>query len=74
MVRHNELVPRCERVDKLSAICAYCSRPAAFTMRLSAETELVSIGGADKYVAVCRRHYFEHAGGGRASAGGESTA
>jgi len=50
------LVPLCERVDKLSAICAYCSRPASFTQRLTAETETVSIGGADKYVAVCRRH------------------
>ena len=52
------LVPRCERVDKLSAICAYCSRPASFTQRLTAETETVSIGGADKYVAVCRRHWM----------------
>ena len=50
------LVPLCERVDKLSAICAHCSRPASFTQRLTAETETVSIGGADKYVAVCRRH------------------
>ena len=49
------LVPLCERVDKLSAICAHCSRPAAFTQRITAETETVSIGGADKYVAVCRR-------------------
>ena len=54
-----ELVPLCERVDKLSAICAVCSRPASFTKRLSAETETVSIGGADKYVAVCRRCFFD---------------
>jgi len=53
------LMPLCERVDKLSAICVHCARPAAFTKRLSLETELVSIGGADKYEAVCRRHYFE---------------
>ena len=54
-----EMFPLCERVDKLSAICAVCSRPASFTKRLSAEKELVSIGGADKYVAVCRRCFFD---------------
>lgn len=34
-----------------------CSRNAAFTYRMSTETEVEVIGGTDKYVAACRGCY-----------------
>jgi thymidine kinase len=50
-----ELVPLAESVTKLSAICQVCFGPASFSKRLGAETALEVIGGADKYIATCRR-------------------
>ena len=54
-----DLVPRCESVVKLTAVCADCGDNAPFTRRLvdSAETKL--IGGSDLYTPVCRRHWRE---------------
>jgi thymidine kinase len=52
-----ELVPRAEEVVKLRAVCLVCCGEAAFTRRLGTETQLEVIGGADKYIAVCRRCY-----------------
>jgi len=66
--RIHELLPRSEEFIKLNAICSRClelaPRPirpnqlssAPFTMRMQASTELVVIGGADMYMAVCRNH------------------
>eukprot|EP01094_Clydonella_sp_ATCC50884_P003259 TRINITY_DN12512_c0_g1_i1.p2 TRINITY_DN12512_c0_g1~~TRINITY_DN12512_c0_g1_i1.p2 ORF type:complete len:188 (+),score=69.27 TRINITY_DN12512_c0_g1_i1:3-566(+) len=49
-----ELVCMAESVTKLNAVCMLCQRDAAFTLRLSKETEVEVIGGADKYIAACR--------------------
>eukprot|EP00697_Spironema_sp_BW2_P011544 gnl/Spiro4/27264_TR13563_c0_g1_i1.p1 gnl/Spiro4/27264_TR13563_c0_g1~~gnl/Spiro4/27264_TR13563_c0_g1_i1.p1 ORF type:complete len:184 (+),score=39.21 gnl/Spiro4/27264_TR13563_c0_g1_i1:53-604(+) len=49
-----DLVPLAEEVIKLRAICHFCFREAAFSKRIGQETEIELIGGADKYVAVCR--------------------
>jgi len=49
-----ELVPRAEEVTKLTAVCTGCGRPACFSRRLTTETAVEVIGGADKYVATCR--------------------
>jgi thymidine kinase len=49
-----ELVPRAEEVTKLTAVCTGCGKPACFSRRLSAETAVEVIGGADKYIATCR--------------------
>jgi thymidine kinase len=46
-----------ESICKLSAVCMGCFRPAAFSKRLGNETAIEVIGGADKYVAVCRECY-----------------
>ena len=54
-----ELCPLAERVDKLSAVCVHCTRPAAFSKRIVAGDAVVDIGGADKYEAVCRRCFFK---------------
>ncbi|PSN49741.1 hypothetical protein C0J52_08481 [Blattella germanica] len=48
------LVPLSENVVKLSAVCMICYGDAAYTKRIGSETELEVIGGADKYMAVCR--------------------
>lgn len=57
-----ELVPCAESVVKLKAVCMVCYREAAFTKRLGSETAVEVIGGADKYMAVCRS-CFHIAGG-----------
>ena len=48
------LVPVAEEVTKLTAVCTGCARPACFSRRLTAETAVEVIGGADKYIATCR--------------------
>lgn len=47
---------------KLKAVCMVCYSEAAFTKRLGSETAVEVIGGADKYMAVCRS-CFHSAGG-----------
>lgn len=53
------LIPCSESVVKLSAVCVLCQDDAAYSARLSNETAVEVIGGADKYIAVCRTCYFE---------------
>ncbi|KAG9394174.1 Thymidine kinase [Carpediemonas membranifera] len=50
-----DLLPRAEHVTKLSAVCHICGRNAPFSRRITADTDVEVIGGADMYVAVCRR-------------------
>ena len=58
--RVTDLVPLADEVIKLSAICKVCKRDgAAFTWRKVYSTELVVIGGAEQYMAVCRVCYNE---------------
>jgi thymidine kinase len=49
------LIPYCEHVEKLNAICHSCCDDAAFTKRTTTEKVVEVIGGADKYVAACRQ-------------------
>ncbi|KXJ29246.1 Thymidine kinase, cytosolic [Exaiptasia diaphana] len=51
------LVPLAESVVKLNAVCMNCYKDAAFTKRLSADQKVEVIGGADKYMSVCRDCY-----------------
>lgn len=53
-----QLVPLAESVIKLTAVCMTCFTEASYTKRIGIEQELEIIGGADKYMAVCRRCYF----------------
>lgn len=53
-----ELLALAESVTKLSAVCMLCQANAAFSKRIGSETAVEVIGGADKYVAVCRACYF----------------
>jgi len=52
------LVPLAEAVTKLQAVCMVCFQEAAFSKRITEESGVEVIGGADKYMAVCRRCYF----------------
>ncbi len=49
-----ELIPMAEEVQKLTAICQICHKEAHFTRRISDEKDVQVVGGADKYIAVCR--------------------
>eukprot|EP00727_Mastigamoeba_balamuthi_P012379 m51a1_g7764 putative thymidine cytosolic (443) ;mRNA; f:129480-132040 len=60
-----ELVPLAESVVKLSAVCLVCRAEAAYTLRLGTETELEVIGGADKYIPVCRACHLRRANVGK---------
>lgn len=50
-----ELIPIAERVIKLSAICVYCGKDAAFTQRIVDNSEVELIGGEDAYRPTCRK-------------------
>lgn len=53
-----DLVPMCESVDKLAAVCMMCHEaPAAFTRRTVLSDQQELIGGADMYIATCRKCY-----------------
>ena len=52
------LIPKAEKVCKLRSICTQCKKSAAFTARLTNETEVKVIGGLEKYKPVCRSCYF----------------
>ncbi|TPP54651.1 Thymidine kinase family protein [Leishmania donovani] len=53
-----ELVPYCEAVDKLTAVCMMChEQPACFTRRTVNVEQQELIGGADMYIATCRECY-----------------
>lgn len=53
------LVPVAERVVKLHAVCSICKGDASFTKRLdTSNTSREVIGGADKYIACCRRCFI----------------
>ncbi|XP_077490011.1 thymidine kinase, cytosolic-like [Amblyomma americanum] len=53
------LVPLSESVIKLSAVCMLCYAEAAYTKRRGQEKEVEVIGGAEKYMAVCRACYSQ---------------
>lgn len=50
-----DLIPICDKVKKLHAVCNRCNGRGIFSKRLD-ETDVgqISIGGADKYISVCR--------------------
>ena len=57
------LLPICNTWDLLSSFCVLCCKkevhnPAPFTKRLGDNSEVVDIGGKDKYVPVCRTCYL----------------
>lgn len=55
--RISDLIPKCEKLDKLHAVCFLCKQEASFTSRIDQSQEQESIGGMEKYRAVCRICY-----------------
>ena len=55
-----KLIPICDTVDKLTAYCNKCNNgtSAPFTKKITNDSSLIDIGGSDKYIPVCRHHYF----------------
>lgn len=53
----SELMAACEGVQHLVAICSMCFRDAPFSKRVTGELDERVVGGADKYMAVCRTCY-----------------
>eukprot|EP00698_Gefionella_okellyi_P022423 TRINITY_DN7430_c0_g1_i2.p1 TRINITY_DN7430_c0_g1~~TRINITY_DN7430_c0_g1_i2.p1 ORF type:complete len:150 (+),score=31.34 TRINITY_DN7430_c0_g1_i2:263-712(+) len=54
-----DLIPLAEAVTKLTAVCINCHQPAAFSKRIGSETAVEVIGGAEKYVSVCRACFHD---------------
>ena len=54
-----DLIPVADTVTMTRALCAVCSdgTPASFTKRTTEEEDTICVGGADKYIPVCRKHY-----------------
>ena len=55
------LIPVCDKVDKLKAYCCKCNNgtTAPFTKKITKNGgSIIDIGGTDKYIPVCRAHYF----------------
>jgi len=49
-----DLVPKCEKVKQLQAICRICQGSASFTLRTVTDDRLEVIGGSEMYIPVCR--------------------
>ena len=57
----HELLPFCDTITKLSAICSRCEREAPFTIRTrGTHTSQVEVGGTETYSPVCRKCYLAH--------------
>jgi len=52
------LIPVADSVTKLTAKCVVCGNTAIFSKRTCADTDIVVIGGSDKYQSVCRQHFY----------------
>lgn len=53
----SKLIPLCESVIKLTAVCSKCHGDAAFSHRLTNNTATEAIGGTEMYEALCRACY-----------------
>jgi len=66
------LLALADELAELKTIC-HCGRKATMVIRVGADGraeqagEQVEIGGNERYVSLCRRHYFEASGRGRPS-------
>jgi thymidine kinase len=56
-----DLIPICDKVEKMSALCAVCRNgtPAIFSKRLTEESNQVVIG-SDNYKPLCRNCYLNN--------------
>eukprot|EP01083_Nonionella_stella_P287905 980069_1 len=54
-----DLIPLSESITKLSSVCMVCFRDAAFTKRITTETQIEVIGGQESYISVCRSCFHD---------------
>ena len=56
-----ELIPYCDSIVKLKAFCKECNdgTEALFTSKKISNSSIIDVGGADKYEALCRKHFIE---------------
>ncbi len=56
-----KLIPYADEKIFVSALCRRCGdgTPAVFSSRKVVADSVVSVGGADKYEALCRRHFLQ---------------
>lgn len=57
-----ELIPLADSIVKLKAFCKHCNNgtEALFTSKKVHDSNTVDIGGADKYEALCRKHFIAY--------------
>jgi len=55
------LMPKCEKVKKLQAICRSCNHTASFHIRTAPKHITQMIGGDDMYKPMCRECYHQMA-------------
>lgn len=48
------LIPKCEKIKKLTAICKLCKQNASFTFRTASKDCTSLIGGENMYMPLCR--------------------
>ena len=58
-----DLIPICDDIKRLQAYCEICAqeesyRVAIYSKRMGDSKETIEIGGSEKYIPVCREHYF----------------
>lgn len=49
------LLAMADKVSKLTAVCVKCYGDATMTQRITGGSDIVVVGGADKYEARCRK-------------------
>jgi len=52
-----DIIPKCEKIINLQAICYYCKEDASFTLRTTKDKEEILIGGLEFYRPCCRECY-----------------
>ena len=56
-----ELIPIADRVTKLTSLCKLCANGtvALFSYCDTSSTDIVHVGGIEKYMPLCRAHYLK---------------
>lgn len=55
-----KLVPKCESIQTISAICYNCNDEASYSLRITRDEEEIVIGGANMYKPACRSCYMHN--------------
>lgn len=50
-----DLLPKADTITHLKAVCNLCGVDASFTKKIHGGDNIIEIGGADKYIPVCRK-------------------